>query len=119
MASALTDEQRDWYYDAIDSLGNTAVILDRTANTVTYNSAISSDESHVRSADHEELAHAVMMGLLHRDLKYPLAALGHEIYFKHGSSGSNADEVDILIRDQDALPYAVVELKSSAAFPEI
>jgi type I restriction enzyme M protein len=117
MAKKLTDTERQWYYDALSALGTGAVTPNQTAHTVTYNSAISSDESHVKSADAEELAHAVMVALLHSpSFKYPLSAIGHEIHFAHGSKGSKSDEVDILIRDADGLPYAVVELKAANEF---
>jgi hypothetical protein len=59
MARALTSKEKAWYFDAIDGLGGTAVALNRATETVTYNSSIASDESHVKSADPEELAHAV------------------------------------------------------------
>jgi hypothetical protein len=65
----LLSKKKNWYFDAIDEFGGTAVTVDQTAETVTYNSAITSDESHVKSADPEELAHAVMIGLLHHDYR--------------------------------------------------
>jgi type I restriction enzyme M protein len=117
MSKKLTEKEKTWYFDALDALGGSAVVGDRVANTVTYNSAIASDESHVKSADPEELAHAVLIALLHsKAYSYPLSALGHEIHFAHGSKGSKADEVDALIRDLDGLPYAMVELKSASDF---
>jgi len=117
MSKTLTAQEREWYFAAIEGLGGAAVTVDRAAETVTYNSAIESHESHVKSADAEELAHAVMIGLLHsKDYKYPLGILGHEIHFAHGSKGSMSDEVDILVRDSDQLPYALVELKAASQF---
>ena len=98
-------------------LGGAAVTVDKTTETVSYNSAIASDESHIKSADPEELAHAVMIGLLHSTAyRYPVTALCHELHFAHGSKGSKSDEVDIIIRDEDQLPYAVVELKAASEF---
>jgi type I restriction enzyme M protein len=117
MARALTSMEKTWYFDAIDGLGGTAVTINRATEIVNYNSAIASDESHVKSADPEELAHAVMIGLLHSNAyRYPLTALGHEMHFAHGSKGSKSDEVDIIIRDEDQLPYALVELKAASDF---
>jgi len=117
MPKALTAKEKEWYLEAIDGLGGAAVVTDRPNNTVTYNSQITSDESHVKSADPEELAHAVMIGLLHSNTyKYPLVALCHEMHFEHGSKGSKSDEVDILVRDEDQLPYAIVELKAASEF---
>jgi len=45
-----------------------------------------------------------------------LSALGHEIHFAHRSKGSKSDEVDVLIRDADHLPYAMIELKAATDF---
>ena len=71
----------------------------------------------MKTADAEELAHAVMIGLLQgKDYRYRLSAIGHEIHFPHGSRGSKSDELDILIRDEDHLPYAIVELKAASEF---
>lgn len=117
LASKLTDFERDWYLDAIDAFQGSAVSLDRSSRIVTYDSTISSDESHARTAEGEELVHAVIMGLLHSsEYNYPLTALGHEMHYAHGSKGSKSDEVDVLIRDPDGLPYAVVEIKPAADF---
>jgi type I restriction enzyme M protein len=117
MARSLKAKEKEWYFAAIDSLGGAAVTADRLSDTVTYNSAIASDESHVKSADPEELAHAAMIGLLHsKAYKYPLTALCHEKHFAHGSKGSKSDEVDIIVLDEDQLPYAVVELKAASDF---
>lgn len=117
MAKKLSDEKRTWYFDALDALGGAAVVGDAAALTVTYDGAIRTDESHVKSADPEELAHAVAIALLHSDeYKYPLASIGHEIHFAHGSKGSKSDEVDIVITDPDGLPYAVWELKAATEY---
>jgi type I restriction enzyme M protein len=117
LAQKLTVEDRKWYFSALESLGGSAVVGDAEASTVTYNSHIRSDESHVKEADPEELAHAVAIGLLHSaEYQYPLSAIGHEIHYAHGSKGSLSDEVDILIADPDGLPYAVLELKSASEF---
>jgi type I restriction enzyme M protein len=117
MPRSLNAEEREWYFSAIESLGGLAVTADRAKDTLTYHSGITSDESHVKSADPEELAHAVMIGLLHsKRYKYPISALCHEIHFAHGSKGSKSDEVDILVRDEDQLPYALVELKAASEF---
>ena len=114
MAKKFSENDKNWYFDALELLGDSAVTCDRANGTVTYNGAIASDESHVKSADPEELAHAVAIALLHsKKYGYPIDAIGHEIHFAHGSKGSKSDEVDVLIRDADGLPYAMFELKSS------
>jgi type I restriction enzyme M protein len=117
MSKKLTTEEKEWYFKAIEGLADDAVKIDITAETITYNSVIRSDESHVKSANPEELAHAVMIGLLHSpEYNYSLKSLGHEVYFAHGARGSKADEVDILVYDEDDLPYALIELKAANAF---
>lgn len=117
MKKQLTDDEKAWYFDAVDEHGGVAVTCDRAADTVTYNAAIASDESHVKTADPEELVHAVLVSLLHSNaFNYPLTALEHEIHFPHGSKGSKSDEVDVLIRDSDGLPYAMFELKAASDF---
>lgn len=117
MSKKLSSTDVDWYLGAIEKFGSIAVTVDRTAGTVTYDSGIASDESHVKTADGEELVHAIVLCLLHaKDFHYPISALGHEIHFAHGSKGSKSDEVDILIRDADGLAYAVFEIKPASEF---
>lgn len=117
MASMLSEQNRQWYYDVLDQIGDDTVTCDRGNNTVTYHPAIDSDEGRVRSAGAEELAHAVIVALLISDeYKYERTSLGHEIRFAHGSKGSKADEVDILIWDEDRLPFAIMEIKSAAEY---
>jgi type I restriction enzyme M protein len=120
MAKKLTEvpeTEKTWYFDALDVLGGSAVTGNRLANTVIYNNAIPSDKSHIRTAEPEELVHAVLIALLHsKAYRYPLTALGHEIRFAHGSKGSKSDEVDVLIRDSDGLPYMMFEVKSASKF---
>ncbi|TFE01776.1 SAM-dependent DNA methyltransferase [Jeotgalibacillus salarius] len=48
--------------------------------------------------------------------KYKIENLYHEQYFAHGSSGSLSDEVDLMIYDEDNLPYALWEFKSAQEF---
>jgi len=117
MTKKLTHEERKWYFDALDALGGRAVVGNRETNNVEYNDKIASDESRVKFGDPEELVHAVLIALLHSEkYRYPLCALGHEIHFAHGSKGSKSDEVDVLIRDPDGLPYAMFELKAASEF---
>lgn len=119
MTGHSAEASEEWYFASLEALGGTAVVVDRTKKLLTYAPEISSDENHVKSVTPEELAHAVTIGLLAgAEYAYPLTSIGHEIYFAHGSKGSKADEVDILIRDPDGLPYAMFELKSAAQFDQ-
>ena len=51
-------EEQQWYFTAIESLASSAVSIDQDNGTVTYDSRIRSDESHVKAAGPEELVHA-------------------------------------------------------------
>ena len=109
--------EQQWYFKAIESLTSSAVSVDQDAGTITYDSRIRSDESHVKTIGPEELVHATTIGLLCSSAyNYPVEAVGHEIHFAHGSRGSNADEVDTIVYDSDGLPFALVELKSHDDF---
>ena len=114
--NTLTTEQ-PWYATAIESLASSAVSVDQDKGTVTYDSRIRSDESHVKAIGAEELVHAATIALLcSTAYNYPTEAIGHEIHFAHGSRGSNADEVDVIVYDSDNLPFALMELKSHHDF---
>ena len=109
--------EHQWYFTAIESLASSAVSVDQDSGTVTYDSRIRSDESHVKTIGPEELVHATTIGLFcSSTYNYPVESIGHEIHFAHGSRGSNADEVDIIVYDSDDLPFALVELKSHHDF---
>lgn len=117
MTKKLSPPEKDWYFDVIEVLGGGAVTADRSKDLITYNASIKSDESHVRSATAEELVHAVIIGLLNStEYGYKLPVLGHELRYAHGSKGSKSDEVDVLIKDTDGLPYAVFEIKAASEF---
>lgn len=117
MAKTLSDTDRDWYYAALEAIDGDAVVLNRAKGLLTYHGAIRSDESRTRSADPEELTHALLIALLNSSpYNYEKERLGHELHFAHGSKGSKSDEVDVLIWDEDDLPYAIVELKSARDF---
>ena len=109
--------EQQWYFTVIESPSSSAVSVDQDSGTVTYDSRIRSDESHAKPAQLEELVHATTIGLLCSSAyNYPVEAIGHEIHFAHGSRGSNADEVDVIVYDSDDLPFALVELKSHHEF---
>ena len=108
---------QQWYFAAIESLDSSAVSVDRSTGTATYDSCIKSDESHVKPVGPEELVHATTIALLcSKAYSYPVGAIGHEIHFPHGSKGSNADEADIIVYDSDDLEFALLELKSHSEF---
>ena len=110
-------EDQAWYFAAIRSLETPAVAVDPNAATVSYGGAIRSDESRTKPITSEELVHATTIGLLCSDAyNYPLEMIGHEIHFAHGSRGSNADEVDVIVYNRDGLPFALFELKSAHDF---
>lgn len=109
--NAYTEDQ-NWYFDAIASLSSSAVSVDQETGIVTYDGSIKSDESRAKLITPEELVHATVIGLLCSDAyNYPVEAIGHEMHYMHGSRGSNADEVDVVLYDQNGLPFALFELK--------
>lgn len=117
MAITLSEEQRRWFSDVLNQMGDDTVTYDIANNVVTYHSAIRSDESRTRTAGAEELVHAVIVALLaSKEFKYKKTLIGHEIRLAHGSKGSKADEVDIVIWDEDKLPFAIMEIKSPTEF---
>ncbi len=117
MAASSDTEEQAWYFAAIRSLESPAVSVDPNVSTITYDGAIRSDESRVKPITPEELVHATIIGLLCGDAyNYPLDMVGHEIHFAHGSKGSKADEVDVVVYDRDGLPFAIFELKSAQDF---
>ena len=114
-----TDYSADqtWYFNAISSLDSQAVSINQETGIVTYDGSIQSDESRAKPITPEELVHATVIGLLCGDtFGYPVEALGHEIHFAHGSRGSNADEVDVIIYDKHGQPFALFELKPPQNF---
>lgn len=117
MPKTLTEKDRNWYYSAVENIASDAVTVNRSDGVITYHGDIYSDESHSKNADPEELSHAVLLSLLASETYgYKKQNLGHEVHYAHGSKGSKADEVDIVIWDEDRLPFALIELKSSQEF---
>ena len=117
MSKALSKKNREWYYSVLDQNHSDAVSINREEDSVKYHSDIRSNKSRVRPAEGEELVHAVLISMLAGDdYKYKKANLGHEIHFAHGSKGSQSDVVDIIIWDEDQLPFAIMELKPAEEF---
>lgn len=112
----LSDKQKQWYLDRLKELdpSESKIKIDETSNLITYTKDLRSDESNTKSIESEELVHATIIALLTSpEYNYKIDALCHERYFAHGSAGSLSDEVDILIDDEDGLPYALWELKAA------
>ena len=71
----------------------------------------------MKTQDPEELVHALGILLLcNSKYSYDINRLYHEQYFAHGSSGSLSDEVDLMIYDEDGLPYALWEFKAAEKY---
>ncbi|MEM6250874.1 restriction endonuclease subunit M [Shewanella vaxholmensis] len=116
---SLDDKSTQWYVKNINMLSEKSVltVADEESRVITYPSELRSDESNVKSFEPEELVHAIIINLLcGTDYGYKLERLYHEQYFAHGSSGSLSDEVDLIVYDEDSLPYAIMEFKSSEKF---
>ena len=114
----LTSNEQDWYANAIEELDSShdVVRLDRHGDVVHYSLQIQSDESHSKPLTPEEWVHALACVLLVKKLGYPVDRLVHERHIAHGSAGSKADEMDIIILDADGRPYAAWEMKSAEAY---
>ena len=117
MPDAVKEKERQWYYTAIEGIKSDAVSINRDKGIIKYHTGIHSDESHSKGVTNEELVHALFISLLTSErYRYDKTRLGHEVHFAHGSKGSKSDEVDVLIRDDDRLPFAIIELKSAKEF---
>lgn len=115
----LTESEREWYYDQIEKLDKkqSVVKIDRTNSLVIYNDVIRCDESKHRSATVEELIRALTLCILtSKDLKYEPESLYIEKYYRHGHPSSKHDEVDLIILDNDDLPFSMWEFKSPEDF---
>lgn len=112
----LTDQDITWYINEIKKLDKGAgiITIDEKANLINYTSQLPTDESLSKNQEPEEFVHALaILLLLSEKYKYKVNNLYHEQYFAHGSSGSLSDEVDLMIYDEDGLPYALWEFKAS------
>lgn len=114
----LNNAQQAWYQQAIEQLDpkHEVVKIERAANAVHYSPNISSDESHTKPLTPEEWVHSLACVMLVKQLGYPVDRLVHERHIAHGSVGSNADEMDIIVLDDDGRPYAAWEMKSAEAY---
>jgi len=112
---AITKQQEKWYVDQMKVLDpkSEVVSIEQDKGVIHYNSTIKSDESHSKDIGPEELVHALTIVILNKKMGYPLERIYHEKYIQYGSANSKPKEIDILILDEDDLPYAVWEMKSS------
>ncbi|HNE26149.1 MAG TPA: N-6 DNA methylase [Pseudomonadales bacterium] len=116
---SLDEKSIQWYVEKINNLssGSKLAIADETSSVIKYPSELRSDEKNVKAFEPEELVHATIINLLCGDeYGYDIKRLYHEQYFAHGSTGSLSDEVDLIVYDEDDLPYAVMEFKSSEKY---
>jgi type I restriction enzyme M protein len=112
----ITSKERNWYYNKISEIDPDQIIikLDTSEHIINYSPKLRSDESSTREATPEELVHALAICLLNTEAyKYHIDDLYHEKRFEHGSKGSLSDEVDLIIFDNDNLPFAMWEFKAA------
>ena len=112
---ALDQSERNWYYDQIANLdpNQRVVSVDRVNHLLSYDPSIRCDESSHRPATGEELVRALALCMLSsKDLEYDTDRFYIEKYYKHGHPSSKHDEVDLVIFDDDDLPFAMWEFKS-------
>lgn len=111
----LSENDEQWFFEKIHITDpNEKVIkIDQNSRLITYTSDLRSDENNIKSIEPEELVHALTIAILTSKIyNYKITCLYHEKYYPHGSTGSLSDEVDILIEDEDRLPYAMWEIKA-------
>lgn len=116
---SLAQHEVKWYIDKIKEYDpqSRLVNFDENEQIIIYTTELKTDENICKQIGPEELVHALVICILCSDkYKYKIGNLYHEQYFRHGSSGSLSDEVDIMIYDEDNLPYALIELKSAEKF---
>jgi len=115
----LSDSDREWYFDKIiliDPKGGT-VKINKTDNFFSYTPQLKSDESNQKEITPEEMVHALTISvLLTPNFRYNIDRLYHEKHYKHGRKGTLGDEVDLIIFDDDDLPFAMWEMKSSELY---
>ncbi|WP_222124188.1 class I SAM-dependent DNA methyltransferase [Lysinibacillus fusiformis] len=116
---ALSDSEKEWYIKQIKNFDEKGeyITLDEKAGLINYSKNLRSDESLSKSQEPEEVVHALAIAMLCSEkYKYNVQNLYHEQYFAHGSSGSLSDEVDLMIYDEDGLPYALWEFKAASEY---
>lgn len=115
---ALTETQKNWYIEKINAFGtDLGAKIDVEKGSVVYSSNLQSDEAGSKNIEPEEVVHALAINLLlSSKYGYKIDRLYHEQYFAHGSTGSLSDEVDLIINDEDGLPYALWEFKAAEKF---
>ena len=115
----MTPEEKTWHIEQlakIDPKGQVAK-YDATTDSIDLSDSIRCDESRNRPADPEELARAVALALLcSSEYEYSTDALYVERYYKHGHPSSKRDEVDLVILDEEDLPFAMWEFKTPSEF---
>jgi len=115
----LVKSERDWYYGQIEKLDpkGSVVSVDRVNDRLLYDSSIRCDESSQRPATGEEVVRALALCMLvGKDLRYQATRFYIEKYYKHGHPSSKHDEVDLVIFDEDDLPYAMWDFKSAEEY---
>lgn len=111
----LTDQEVTWFINEIKKLDQESEIIaiDEKAGLINYTAQLSTDERLSKNQEPEEFVHALSILLLTSNkYQYDIDSLYHEQHFAHGSSGSLSDEVDLMIYDEDGLPYALWEFKA-------
>ena len=112
-------QESRWYATALEGLTLTKppATIDLDRNTVTYNPAIRSDESHVQPGTDEEFVRALGLGLLNSSAyRYPLDRMYIERYFTIGRPSISRAEVYLILYDPDGLPFAMCEFKAPDAY---
>lgn len=112
----LTVAEELWYKKQIEKYDPNGeyISIDDTTNVITYTSKLNSDEKSIKDKNPEEYVHALLLCMLcDKKYGYKVENLYHEQHFERGSSGAKDEEADYVIYDEEGIPYALIELKSS------
>jgi type I restriction enzyme M protein len=115
----LTPEHRAWYLAHITAAdpGGAVVAVQPDAARLRYSEAIRSDEDRLRAVTDEELVRALTLCLLASpQYGYPVDSFYIERRYTIGHPSRSGAEVDLIIYDADALPFAMWEMKSPDAY---
>jgi type I restriction enzyme M protein len=112
---ALGPERREWFFGRIEAadVQHHVVTVDDSRTRIRYDSAIRSDENRDREATDEELVRALTLCLLASDAyEYPVKSFYIEKRYTIGHPSTSGAEVDLIIYDDDDLPFAMWEMKA-------
>lgn len=114
-----TPAEREQLVTSLVELDSAGVMVSYSAeaNEFIYSPSIRSDEDAARTADSEEFARALTLALLATDTyAYSAERFYIEKYYTIGHPSTSGAEVDLIIYDEDGLPFAMWEMKEPGTY---